>query len=340
MGQPPQPPIPQPPIPLQPLNVDIAQLFNANKPTGSKVLLEAVAKERKADIMALVFVDFLPRNPMLAGDVVLHFEPIILEMGNVEKLDLFLRSSGGIAEIPWKIVSVVRSFCREFEVIIPRAAMSGGTHIAIAADNIVMTPLSCLGSVDPSRSHELLPRDPQGNLIPLSVQDLKHCVEFVKRNVPKSEVGRLLGQLFTNVSPLGIGALEEAYELARLITNKVLATHKKKLPASQVREIVDRLAGKYFSHGYPISREEVESELKLPVTEANPGDSLFTAIEALNGYYMSVFEKEVPVSGTPIPLTFRVTGFMETPKSRRILCQVFFPNGQPMAAAWMKESNS
>jgi hypothetical protein len=145
--------------------------------------------------------------------------------------------------------------------------------------------------------------------------------------------------LFSHVNPLAIGAIEQSYELSRLITRKVLGTRNEKLPPKQVEEIVDRLAGKYFSHGYPISRDEVEADLQLPVTKANPGDSLFVAIEALNAFYTGVFEKQQPVPG-PVPLMFRVTGFLETPKSRRVLCQVFGPNGQPLAGSWMSEANS
>jgi hypothetical protein len=329
--------LPQP----QPFNLDFGQLFNANKPAGSKVLLEAIAAERKASMLSLVFVDFLPVSPMLAGDVALQMEPIIAEMGKVNKLALVLRSTGGVAEIPWRIVSVLRCFCEELEVIVPRSAMSGATHIAIAADNLVMSPFSALGSVDPTRNHPLLPRDQQGNPTPASVQDLRHCLEFLKKNVPKEEqAGPLVGQLFSHVHPLAIGAIEQSYELSRLITKKVLATRKKELPPKQVEEIVERLAGKYFSHGYPIARAEVESDLKLPMTKAEPGDTLFTAIEALNGFYTGVFEKQVIVPAGPVPLTFRVTGFLESTKSRRILCQVYGPNAQPMGGAWMSETNS
>jgi len=217
--------------------------------------------------------------------------------------------------------------------------MSGATHIAIAADNLVMSPLSSLGSVDPTRNHPLLPPDKQGNPIPASVQDLRHCLEFVRRNVPKRELGPIVRELFSHVNPLAIGAIEQSYELSRLITRKVLGTRKEKLPPKQVEEIVDRLAGKYFSHAYPISRGEVETDLRLPMTKVNPGDSLFASIEALNAFYTGVFEKQQAVPG-PIPLTFRVTGFLETTKSRRVLCQVFGPNHQPLAAIWMSDANS
>jgi Serine dehydrogenase proteinase len=328
--------LPQP----QPFNIDFGQLFNANKPEGSKALLDALAAQRKASIMVLALVDFLPANPMLAGDVTRYAEPLIAEVGKVEKIGLVLRSTGGVAEIPWRIVSVLRCFCDELEVIVPRSAMSGATHIAIGADNLVMTPFSVLGSVDPTRNHPLLPRDPQGNPTPASVQDLRHCLDFLKRNVPsKEQLGQLVGQLFSHVHPLAIGAIEQSYELSRLITKKVLATRKKKLAPKHVQAIVDQLAGRYFSHGYPISRAEVESDLHLPMTKAEPGDPLFAAVEALNSFYDAVFDKQVQVAG-PVPLTFRVTGFLETPKSRRILCQVFGPNGQSVGGAWMSEANS
>jgi hypothetical protein len=323
----------------QAFNVDFSALFNARKPAGSKALLEALAAQRKASMLTLAFVDFLPINPMLMGDVALQLEPMVIGIGKTEKLSLVLRSTGGVAEIPWRIVSVLRAFCEEFEVIVPRSAMSGATHIAIAADSLVMSPLSALGSVDPTRNHALLPRDPQGNPIPASVQDLRHCLEFVKSNVPKHELGAIVSQLFTHVNPLAVGAIEQSYELSRLITKKVLATRKTKIPSKHVDEIVELLAGKYFSHGYPISRSEVESDLRLPVTEANPGDPLFAAIEALNDFYTAEFQKQQQVPG-PVPFTFRVVGFLETPDNRRILCQIFGPNGQVLGGAWMSEQNS
>jgi hypothetical protein len=341
MGNPLQPQ-PQP----QAFNIDFGQLYNANKPAGSKALIEGLAHVRSGTTLSLVYVDFLPANPILAGDVIPQLESLLLEMGKVQKLNLFLRSTGGMAEIPWKIVSLLRSFCSDLEVVVPRNAMSGATHVAIGADGIVMSPFSFLGSVDPTRTHPLLPRDPQNASIPVSVQDLKHCLEFVKRNVPEGEkVGPILNQLFAQVSPLAIGALEQSYELSRLITRKVLATRKKALAPKVVKNIVDRLAGKYFSHGYFISRNEVEEDLRLPVTRMEPGDESFKASEALNEYYKGVFEKEVPIPGAPIPLTFRITGCVETATSRRILCQVIGagpkgPNTNVVAGAWLSDPNS
>lgn len=346
MGQPPVPHLPNLPPQPQAFNIDLGQLFNANRPSGSATLLNRLSTVRGGRVLSLVYVDFLPANPMLGGDIIPQLESLLLNMGKVTKLDLFLRSTGGMAEIPWKIVNLLREFCQDYEVVIPRNAMSGATHVAIGADEIVMGPFSFLGSVDPTRTHPLLPRDPQNASIPVSVQDLKHCLEFVKRNVPKKEeIGPILNQLFSAVSPLAIGALEQSYELSRLITRKVLATRRKRLDSKVSEKIVDQLAGKYFSHGYFISRDEVENDLRIPVTRMDVGDESFEASEALNGYYASVFEREVPIPGAPVPLSFRITGFLETAQSRRVLCQVIGagpkgPNTNVVAGAWISEPNS
>jgi hypothetical protein len=139
--------------------------------------------------------------------------------------------------------------------------------------------------------------------------------------------------------------LEQSYELSRLITRKVLSTRKKALAPKVVKNIVDRLAGKYFSHGYFISRDEVETDLRLPVTRMEPGDESFAASEALNDCYKGIFEKEVPIAGAPMPLMFRITGLLETATSRRVLCQVIGagpkgPNTNVVAGAWVTEPNS
>ena len=105
MGQvPPQP---------QPFNIDIGAQFAEAKPAGSRQLLEAIGHERKGTVLSLFFADFLPVSPMLTGEVVMQLEPLIIELGKVNKLDLILRSTGGVAEIPWRIVSELREFCDE-----------------------------------------------------------------------------------------------------------------------------------------------------------------------------------------------------------------------------------
>jgi ATP-dependent protease ClpP protease subunit len=55
----------------------------------------------------------------------------VAKEGNSEKIDLVLYTRGGSVETPWKIVTKIRQFCKQFNVIIPYRAHSGGTMIAI-----------------------------------------------------------------------------------------------------------------------------------------------------------------------------------------------------------------
>jgi sulfur relay (sulfurtransferase) DsrC/TusE family protein len=101
--------------------------------------------------------------------------------GKQEAIDLVLFTQGGDTEAPWRIVSLMREFCKEFSVLLPHRALSSGTLIAMGADKIVMTPLSVLGPIDPSRTHPLLPkREGAPEPEPISVQDMRHAMQLNK----------------------------------------------------------------------------------------------------------------------------------------------------------------
>jgi hypothetical protein len=66
-----------------------------------------------------------------------------------QDLDLFLHSPGGQAEAAESIIVYLRSRFRRIRVIVPHAAMSAATMMALSADEIVMGAHSQLGPIDP-----------------------------------------------------------------------------------------------------------------------------------------------------------------------------------------------
>src|SRR6202049_4832252 len=64
-------------------------------------------------------------------------------------LDLILHTPGGLVLAALQIARAIRLHKGKVTVFVPHYAMSGGTLIALAADEIVMTPHSVLGPVDP-----------------------------------------------------------------------------------------------------------------------------------------------------------------------------------------------
>jgi ClpP class serine protease len=64
-------------------------------------------------------------------------------------LDIVLHTPGGLVLAATQIARAIRDWKSKVTVFVPHYAMSGGTLIALAADEIVMSPHAALGPVDP-----------------------------------------------------------------------------------------------------------------------------------------------------------------------------------------------
>ncbi|MBN2461998.1 MAG: hypothetical protein JXB43_00165 [Dehalococcoidia bacterium] len=301
-------------------------------------IINAIEKKRKGTkLLALVYNEAPPMPCMITPALLAPLSALVSKMGKVKKLDLFLRSTGGVAEVPWRIVTLLREFADELTVIIPSIALSGATHISIAADELVMSPFSVLGSVDPTRNHALLPKDASGKPIPISVEDLKHCIRFVKEQLgesyPQQNLALIISELFKYIDPLALGALEQSYNLSKLITRKCLKSRKAQLGEEQIEKIVDLLAGAYCSHSFLISRSEVENELGLPVTK--PDDELIQLMKSLEDYYLERFYniKQLPDPNSNLGL--RVGGVLQLSSDGQAIAQILQPDGKLVADPWL-----
>ena len=204
------------------------------------------------------------------------------------ELDLVLYTAGGDTEAPWRLISLIREYTKKLVVLLPHRALSAGTLIALGADDIIMTPMSALGPIDPSRRHPLLPKlegaqEPE----PISVQDMRHAMQFIREAASHNQefvytpeaMAQIFEALFDKIHPLAIGAIEQSYALAKLIGERCLSTHMKgDGDAARIREIVGKLCDDYKSHQYQIGRAEAK-ELKLKVTDASgPVDEVLTEL--------------------------------------------------------------
>jgi len=203
------------------------------------------------------------------------------KLGRQDIIDLVLFTNGGDTEAPWRLISILREFCNTLAVLVPHRAVSAGTVLALGADEIVMTPLSTLGPIDPSRTHPLLPRrEGARESEPISVQDMRHAMQFIKDAADSGDQGgtpytpsalaKIFSALFDKIHPLAIGAIEQSYALAKLVAKRCLGTHMTGADAEdEINRIVDTLCDDYKSHAYQISRREAR-EIGLKVHDASP----------------------------------------------------------------------
>ncbi len=250
-------------------------------------LIRAIEAERGSRVLCYVMAE----GTIIADDAVLPIYQRLAAIGRCPRLDLYLVSRGGITEVCWKIITLLREFTDHLGLIVPYRAHSGGTLIALGADEIVMGPMSELGATDPARSHFLLPAGADGQPAAVSVEDLRRCIEFIRRE--GGGHADFVTALFSYIHPLAIGALEQSHALVERIARKALATHwDAGARAADIERVVVTLNGRLHSHTYPIGRVEARDDLGLPVVDASA--SLWGKVWSLYERYQTGFGMALP----------------------------------------------
>ena len=160
-------------------------------------------------------------------------------------LDIVLHTPGGLVLAALQIARAIQAHRGKVTVFVPHYAMSGGTLIALAADEIVMCRHSVLGPIDPQ-----LGAMPAASFI--KVVEQKPIAEVDDQTLVLADVGRK-----------AIAQLAEA----------AAALLRKHMDADAARALAARLAAGTWTHDYPISAEEAQ-ELGLPVSQAMPEEVL------------------------------------------------------------------
>lgn len=120
-----------------------------------RTLLVKMAKKRKSVVVTLIHrqevLSFLG-IPLARYIDIDDSEQVLRAIRTTPKdvpIDLILHTPGGLALAATQIALALKAHPARKTVIIPHYAMSGGTLIALAVDEIVMDPHAALGPVDP-----------------------------------------------------------------------------------------------------------------------------------------------------------------------------------------------
>ena len=162
--------------------------------------------------------------------------PAIEETPGDTPIDLIIHTPGGMVLAAMQIARAIKAHPSRVTVHVPVYAMSGGTLLALAADEIVMGNFSVLGPIDPQISG-----------IPAA-----SLVEVVKEK-PVSEVHDLT-LIFANIA-------EKALKQVKAGAVELMDD---RLERSQAEALAEKLAGGYWTHDYALTAREAK-ELGLPV---------------------------------------------------------------------------
>lgn len=296
---PPEQVVPTPTAPEAPVPVPAPIPATPQPPAGEagsdeKETLDGLISALEAARESRVLVYWTSPLARISDAAVMPLHDQLTSIGKTDRLDLLLQTGGGDTEMPWRMVSLIREYCGHFGVLVPHRSASAGTMIAMGADEIVMTPLSVLGPIDPSRSHPLLPRrEGEAQSEPISVQDMRHAMQFIReaagsdKEMPYTPeaMAQIFAALFDKIHPLAIGAIEQSYALSKLVGTRCLETHMDpEKEAPQIKAIVDTLCDEFKSHQYQIPRREAR-RIGLKVKDAS--DEEEAAITNLLKFYLA-----------------------------------------------------
>lgn len=169
-------------------------------------------------------------------------------------IDLILHTPGGLVLATEQIARALIRHQAKVTVYVPHYAMSGGTMLALAADEIVMDANAVLGPVDPQL----------GN--------------FPAASILKVVQDKPIGEVDDNtliMADLSRKAIDQVQRFVRTLLKDSMP--KQKVAPENIEPIIDALTTGRVTHDYPITVEEA-TEMGLPITVGLP-NSIYNLME-------------------------------------------------------------
>jgi len=203
-------------------------------------ILARISRERKSQVITLIHrqetIAFLgiPLSRYIDIDDSEEVLRAIRMTPHDVPIDLIMHTPGGIALAATQIALALKSHPARKTVIVPHYAMSGGTLIALAADQILMDPHAVLGPVDP----QLAGKD--GAFAASSILSVMH-----RKPIDKISDATLI------LADDARKAQEQMKELVREII-------KGKCGEPNIDMILEELVSGKYTHDYPIFPEKAK----------------------------------------------------------------------------------
>jgi len=188
-------------------------------------------------------------------------------------IDIVLHTPGGLVLAAEQIACALSRHKAKVTVFVPHYAMSGGTLVAMAADEIVMDPNGVLGPVDPQ-----LQMPQSGGYVPAA-----SVLAALEVHNPNRDDQTLI------MADLARKAVQQVH-------NTVFSLLRgNNMAEAQAEAIAEQLSRGCWTHDYPISAGEAR-EMGLPVSEEMPKE-----IYALMDLYPQAGQRRPSVEFIPTP---------------------------------------
>lgn len=227
---------------------------------GTRLIL-LVHRQETLNLLGFPLMRYIDMND---SEQVLRF---IHETDPDTPIDMVLHTPGGLVLASLQIARALRAHPGKVTVFVPHLAMSGGTLIALAADEVVTAPHAVLGPVDP-----------QINQYPAA------SIGEVTRHKPLAEIDDET-LILADVS-------EKAVRQIRLALEELLPDD---MAEKRREDLADLLSRGAWTHDYPLDAQSL-SEFGLNVSEEMPPD-----LYELMSLYPQPGQRQGGVEYSPLP---------------------------------------
>lgn len=242
--------------------------------------MRSLERKRKSRVITLIhrqesigFLGMFSRNFINIEDSEQVLRAIRMT-SNKLPIDLIVHTPGGLLLAAEQIANALRKHPSKVTVFIPHYAMSGGTLIALAADEIVLDEHAVLGPVDPQ-----LGQYPAASI--LKVVQEKPLADLDDETLILADISR-----------------KAVRQTRRFVFNLL----KGRLPDEKAQELAEILTEGRWTHDYPIMSDEAK-ELGLPI-----GNELPVEICQLMRLYPQSGQGRPSVQYVPMPYPHNTHG--------------------------------
>ena len=192
-------------------------------------------------------------------------------------IDLVLHTPGGLVLASEQIACALKRHKGKVTILVPHYAMSGGTLVALAANEIILDPNAVLGPVDPQLGGQM-------GYYPAS-----SILKALEQPNPNRDDQTLI---------LGDVARKAISQVYSTVYNLLLPQHGDE----KAREIAGMLSEGRWTHDYPIDFEQARN-MGLPVNDEMPRE-----IYELMEFYPQAGMRRPSVEFIPTPYPSRTPG--------------------------------
>ncbi len=217
--------------------------------SGRRKLMEKIAEKRGSNVITMIHrqesIGFLG-IPVYRFIDIDDSEKVLRAIRNTpddKPIDLIIHTPGGLVLAATQIAKALHDHPAKTTVIVPHYAMSGGTLIALAADEIIMDPHAVLGPVDPQLMNYPAPS----------------ILKAVQRKDPKDVDDQTM--IMADIAEKAINQVRDF----------VFYLLRDKLGEENARKVAETLTEGRWTHDYPLTFDTVR-EFGLNVSTDVPSE--------------------------------------------------------------------